>query len=107
MTNCLTTIIKSQLTRSYSADLLQGCSAQLDGDVSEEAVSLCAEISDDVRVRVRLSEELHLTFCYLKTLGQYSLHRHVAPIKLTPEVTKTERPNILCTILLCASQQYI
>lgn len=56
MTNCLITIIKSQLARPYSTDLLQGCSTQLDGDVSEEAVSLCAEISDDIRVCVRRSE---------------------------------------------------
>lgn len=99
MTNCLITIIKSQLTRPYSTDLLQGCSAQLDGDVCEEAVSLCAEISDDVRVCVRLSEELHLTFCYLKTLWQYSFHGYVASIKFTPKVTNTECHNILYTAL--------
>lgn len=80
--------IRSHLTRLHSTDLLQGRSTQLDGDVSEEAVSFCAEVSDDVRVCVRSSEELHLTFCYLKTLRQDSLHCNVASIKLTPKVTK-------------------
>lgn len=68
-------------------DLLQGCSAQLDGDVCEEAVSLCAEVSDDIRVRVRLSEELHLSLCHLKTLRQDSLHRHMPSVEFTPNVT--------------------
>lgn len=91
MENSFITIVKSQLTRPWGADLLQGGSAQLDGDVSEEAVSLCAEISDDVRVSVRLSEELHLTLCYLETLRQYSLHRYVASIKMTPIAPKKKR----------------
>lgn len=96
MTNCLTTILKSQLTRPSSPDLLQGCSTQLDGDVSEEAVSLCAEISDDVRVCVRRSEKLHLALCYFKTLRKNSLHRHVTSIKFTPTVTKTVTRRTKC-----------
>lgn len=80
--------IRSHLKRLHSTDLLQGRSTQLDGDVSEEAVSFCAEVSDDVRVCVRSSEELHLTFCYLKTLRQDSLHCNITSIKLTPKVTK-------------------
>lgn len=96
LNDCFITIIKGHLRRPYSTDLLQGCSTQLDGDVGEEVISLCAEISDDIRVCVRLSEELYLTLCYLKTLRQDSLHRYLASIKVTPKVTKTEHHNILC-----------
>lgn len=52
MTNRLRTMTKHQQTKPHSTDLLQGCSTELDGDVSEEAVSLGAEIPDDVRVCV-------------------------------------------------------
>lgn len=90
--------IRSHLTRLHSTDLLQGRSTQLDGDVSEEAVSFCAEVSDDVRVCVRSSEELHLTFCYLETLRQDSLHCNITSIKLTPKVTKGEGQDISCTV---------
>lgn len=80
----LMTLIKRQLTEPCSADLLQGRSTKLDGDVSEEAVSLRAEISDDVWVCVRRSEELHLPFCHFKTLWQYTLHCNLASIKFSP-----------------------
>lgn len=75
---------------STSRYLLQGGSTQLDGDVSEEAVSLCAEIPDDVWVRVGRSEELHFTFCDLDALWQDSLHGHVAAVKVAPEFIKRE-----------------
>lgn len=73
---------------STSRYLLQGGSTQLDGDVSEEAVSLCAEIPDDVWVRVGRSEELHFTLRYLDTLWQDSLHGYVAAVKVAPEFIK-------------------
>lgn len=74
--------------RLTSGNLLQGCGAQLDGDVSEETVSLCAEIPDHVRVGVRRSEELHFAFRDLDTLWQDSLHCYVAALKAAPEVMK-------------------
>lgn len=71
-------------------DLLQGGGAQLDGDVSEEAVPLRAEISDDVGVRVRLSEQLHLPLGHLETLGQDPLDGDAAPVEFPPEVEKAQ-----------------
>lgn len=73
----------------HAADnLLQGGGAQLDGDVSEEAVPLRAEISDDVGVRVRLSEQLHLPLGHLETLRQDPLDGDAAPVELPPDVEK-------------------
>lgn len=77
-----------RLTGGY---LLQGCGAELDGDVGEEAVSLCAEIPDDVRVCVGRSEELHFTFRDLHALRQDSLHGDVAAVKVAPEAVKQRR----------------
>ena len=90
--------IRGHLTRLHCTDLLQGRGTQLDGNVSEEAVSFCAEVSDDIRVCVRSSEELHLPFCYLKTIRQDSLHCNIASIKLTPKVTKGEGRDISGTV---------
>lgn len=76
---------------ALTADLLQCRGAQLDGDVGEQAVPLRAEVPDDVRVRVRLPEKLHLPLCYLETLGQDSLDSDMAPIKFTSKVIKNKK----------------
>lgn len=74
------------LFKHTANNLLQGGLAQLDGDVSEEAVPLRAEISDDVGVRVRLSQQLHLPLGHLETLGQDALDGDGAPVEFPPEV---------------------
>lgn len=84
-------VLSSELSRVLTANLLQRRSAQLDGDVGEQAVPLRAEVSDDVRVCVRLPEKLHLPLCYLETLGQDSLDGDTAPIKFTSKVKKRKR----------------
>lgn len=85
----LTVKAEISVTVHCSANLLQSCGAQLDGDVGEEVVSLCAEVSDDVGVRVGLSQELHLSLCHLETLWQNSLHGNEAVVKFTPKIPIT------------------
>lgn len=72
-------------------NLLQGCSTELDGDVSEETVSLCAEVPDDIGVGVGRSEELHFTFCDLYALWQDSLHCYVTVVKVAPGGRKKDK----------------
>lgn len=80
-------------------NLLQGGLAQLDGDVSEEAVPLRAEISDDVGVRVRLPQQLHLSLGHLEALGQDPLDRDAASIEFPPEVDKNSlSPEVLLSL---------
>lgn len=86
-----TSLTKQNAGDKHAAnDLLQGGGAQLDGDVGEEAVPLRAEISDDVGVRVRLSEQLHLPLGHLKALGQDPLDGDAAPVEFPPEVEKAQ-----------------
>lgn len=81
-----------------NSDLLQGWSTQFNGDVRKETVSLCAEVPDDVRVSVRLSEKLHLSLCNLDTLRQDSLHSYIASIKFTSNITNMEDSEWLWTM---------
>lgn len=84
------------LTLSGSADLLQSRSTKFDGDVGEEAVSLCAEVSDDVWVCVRFSEKLHLSLGYLKALRKDSLYGNVTSIKPAPKVEDIQKNISVC-----------
>lgn len=82
-------------------NLLQGDLTQLDGDVSEEAVPLRTEISDDVGVRVRLSQQLHFPLGHLETLGQDPLDGDGAPVEFPPEFEE----RVFIEALLSLSQE--
>lgn len=66
------------------AHLLQRGGAELDGDVVELLVLLGAEVTDNVRVLVRLPEQLDLAVHEMETLGQEALHSHIPAVKLSP-----------------------
>lgn len=66
------------------AHLLQSGRAQLDGDVLELPVPLRAEVTDHVRVLVRLSQQLDLAVGETETLGEDPLDGHVAVVKHAP-----------------------
>lgn len=68
--------------------LLQGGSAELDGDVLELPVPLRAEIADHVRVLVGLAQQLHLPVCKAEALGENPLHCHITVIKGAPAASE-------------------
>lgn len=73
--------------------LLQGGSAELDGDVLELPVPLCAEVADHVRVLVGLAQQLHLPVCKAEALGENPLHCHVTVIKRAPAAREGRHNN--------------
>ena len=64
---------------------LQGPGAQFQGDVLELPILLCAEVSNDVRVLVRFSEEGHFAGGDTKAGRKDTFHGNVAVIETTPE----------------------
>lgn len=64
--------------------LLKRGGAQLDGDVLELPVPLGAEVADDVRVLVRLPQQLNFSVGEAEALGEDPLHRHAAVVEPPP-----------------------
>lgn len=78
--------------------LLKRGSTQLNGDVLKLTVPLSAEITNDIRVLVRLSEQLNLPVCKAEALWEDSFHRHRTVVKLPP---CGEENKHWCNIVMC------
>lgn len=81
--------------------LLKWGSTQLDGDVLKLTVPLSAEITNDIRVLVGLSEQLNLPVCKAEALWEDSFHCHGTVVKLPPcgEGNKHWCNIVMCTVL--------
>lgn len=78
--------------------LLKWGSTQLDSDVLKLTVPLSAEITNDIRVLVGLSEQLNLPVCKAEALWEDSFHRHWTVVKLPP---CGEENKHWCNIVMC------
>lgn len=65
--------------------ILKGRRAKLHCDVSKLAVTLCAEIPDDVLVSVRLSQQTDFSIRQREAVRQQSLHCHFTLLKRPSE----------------------
>lgn len=70
--------------------LLKRGSTQLYGDVLELAVPLGAEVTDNIWMLIRLSEQLNLSVRKAEALWEDSFHCHWTVVKLPPVGEKVE-----------------
>ena len=64
--------------------VLQSGSAILQGDVTELGVLLHAKVSDDIRVFIRLPQQIHFSVGDAEAGGQHPLDSHVPRVEFTP-----------------------